>query len=574
MINLKKWILDNLFDSRNILISNKLSFKYYIKNNLVSLYDEILNLTSFLDDSVYFSERVYCILHDINSRKRCENNKCNNYISSFRFKTGYRNYCSRLCANSSKKQINKIQKTFQQKYGVNSYSQTKEAKNKQIIINRNKYGVDHYFQSSEFKQKSVNTNIKKYGYKSFNSSPVVKNNKKKTWLDKYGVDNPFKSELVRSKAKKTLLKKYGVEHFSQSQEFKNNTKFNNQYLPYIDKDIIEKANDLNWLVDQHYNKKKTITQIGKELQFSASGLLKKLRKSSINIIKFPSSSFEKEINDFIDVDNVKMNGRKIIPPYEIDIYLPEYKLAVEFNGLYWHSSYDLKSDNKLKKYHLMKTEMCEEQNIQLLHIFENEWLDPIKKEIWKSIINSKIGKNDKIHAGECEVKEIIDTRLIRNFLNENYLQGFVSSKIKLGLFHERELVSLMTFGKTRHSDYYQYKMIGFCNKKYLNVVDGASKLFKYFVRNYQPKNIISHANRRYSNNRLYDKLGFKHSHNSNPDYFYFKNKMTLHPRIMFQKHKLKKQLKSFDPKLTEIENMFNNGYRRIWDCGNTVYIYN
>jgi len=108
----------------------------------------------------------------------------------------------------------------------------------------------------------------------------------------------------------------------------------------------------------------------------------------------------------------------------------------------------------------------------------------------------------------------------------------------------------------------------------MNVVGGASKLFKYFIRTYNPKSIISYADKRYSNGNIYQKLGFEFSHNSVPNYFYFvNNKMKLYPRIKFQKHKLSRLLKNFDENKSEVENMYVNGYRRIWDCGNMIFIW-
>ena len=129
----------------------------------------------------------------------------------------------------------------------------------------------------------------------------------------------------------------------------------------------------------------------------------------------------------------------------------------------------------------------------------------------------------------------------------------------------------MTFGKTRFSKKYEYEMIRFCNKKFISVVGGASKLYKYFIRNYKPKSVISYANRRYSDGNLYDKLGFKFSHFSTPNYWYFKNNQKLYSRIMFQKHKLKDLLESYDSNKSEIENMIANNYQRIFDCGNIIF---
>ena len=135
----------------------------------------------------------------------------------------------------------------------------------------------------------------------------------------------------------------------------------------------------------------------------------------------------------------------------------------------------------------------------------------------------------------------------------------------------------MTFAKPRFNKKYDYELIRFCNKSGFSVIGGASKLFNYFIKNYNtksPKSIITYANRRFSNGKIYETLGFKFLRKTEPNYFYFKkNTLTLLSRNQFQKHKLKDKLSLFDYNLSESENMFNNDYRRIYDCGNLVYEY-
>ena len=115
-----------------------------------------------------------------------------------------------------------------------------------------------------------------------------------------------------------------------------------------------------------------------------------------------------------------------------------------------------------------------------------------------------------------------------------------------------------------------YNCSRFCNRKFYTVTGGAGRLLSKFIREVSPKSIISFADRRYSNGGLYFKLGFRLLYITNPNYFYVKNGR-LFSRMRFQKHKLVKLLDSFDEKLSEADNMFNNGYRRIWDAGNLKF---
>ena len=271
----------------------------------------------------------------------------------------------------------------------------------------------------------------------------------------------------------------------------------------------------------------------------------------------------------------KLNDKSFLKDRkEIDILCDEYKLAIEYNGLLYHSfgkSIYAKFDNTRidAKYHLIKTEEVESNGYKLFHIFENEWIDSNKKEIWKSMINNSMNYSDKIYARKCEIKEISYSESSK-FLTKNHMQGNCNSSIKIGLFYNDELVSVMTFRK--HKDY-EWEIARFANKLYFNVIGGASKLLKYFERNCNPNTLLSYANRRWSQGKLYENLGFKFIHNTAPNNFFFKpNENILYPREMFQKHKLKNILSNFDGEISAIQNMFNNDYRIIYDSGNKKYV--
>ena len=230
-----------------------------------------------------------------------------------------------------------------------------------------------------------------------------------------------------------------------------------------------------------------------------------------------------------------------------------------------YSDYSMFKDTN-KNYHLEKTELCLENDIQLLHIFEGEYL-----ELWLSMINSKLGLNNKIFARKCIIKEL-KSKETEDFLNKNHLQGFCQAKINMGLFYEDKLVSVMSFSKPRFNKKYEYELIRFASKRNYTVIGGASKLWNYFVNKYNPKSVITYANRRFSNGDLYYKLGFTFIEKTKPNYFYFsKQHPKLEPRIKFQKHKLKDILEVYDENLSEAENMFNNKYRRIFDSGNLKF---
>lgn len=272
------------------------------------------------------------------------------------------------------------------------------------------------------------------------------------------------------------------------------------------------------------------------------------------------------------------NDRTLIYPKEIDILIPSSKFGIEYNGMMWHSDGNSKS-SKLnirgsKNRHVEKTNLVEDQGYQLFHIFECEWKDERHRDIWKSVVNSKIGKSKRIYARNCLVKEI-DSKTCKEFENGNHLQGSGVAKIRIGLYHDSDLVSVMTFSKSRYDKKVEYELIRFCNKKDTTVVGGASKLLTFFERKYKPRSIVSFANRRWSQGNVYEKLGFEKIAFTSPNYFYFiPGENLLHSRVKFQKHKLKDKLNVYQEELSESENMFLNGYRKIYDCGNIKYVKN
>jgi very-short-patch-repair endonuclease len=283
------------------------------------------------------------------------------------------------------------------------------------------------------------------------------------------------------------------------------------------------------------------------------------------------SSPELEIKTFLEELGVNFvhSDWNTISPKELDFYLPEHQLAIEYDGIYWHS--ELQGKNS--KYHLEKTLMCKEKGINLLHIFENEWMNSTKREIWKSIIKGKLNLHSKIGARKCILKEVPKTEA-KEFLNTNHLQGALGNSIALGLYYNDELINLMTFGKNRMGKEVEWELLRFASKLNKSVQGGASKLFKHFVKEYsENKGIVSYSDRRYSEGNMYNKLGFEFSHFSKPNYFYFKNTLTLESRQKYMKHKLKGVIETFDETLTEWENMKVNKFDRIWDCGNGVWVF-
>ena len=284
------------------------------------------------------------------------------------------------------------------------------------------------------------------------------------------------------------------------------------------------------------------------------------------------SGVEKELLNYIQslLPGIKIeeNNRTILDGKEIDVYVPSLKIGFEMDGLIWHS--DKFETGKL--YHLNKTELALEKGITLIHIFEDEWLQ--KNAICKSRIKSLLGIIDEhIYARKCDVK-LISFLDASKFINENHLQGFAPSSINIGLYYQNELVDVMTFGKKRinvgsKQEEGVYELIRMCGKLNTLVVGGASKMLKFFIRNFNPKSIITYADRRWSSGNVYEKIGFKFTHASKPSYSYVINKKRVNRYTLRKDILVSKYGCPID--MTEKEFCYSKGWYRIYDCGCLCY---
>lgn len=386
--------------------------------------------------------------------------------------------------------------------------------------------------------------------------------KKCMFNDKEFMKDRLKNVDQKKKTKKqeqTNISKYGVPFQSQRKEVKDILR-----LPKVSKEVFEKLMNKEWMIEQYVTLNKTSVEIAKDLNIFYGTVIDYLMKHDIKIQPYTnSSSIERNVLTFLEQFNISfetnVKGLLENKKLEIDIYFPDKNLGIEINGLYWH---------KGRKYHILdKTKMAEKAGIQLLHFTDWEWNE--KQDICKNIIKTKLGLNKKIYARKCIIKEI-DAGLAKKFIEKYHLHGYSSCNVKIGLFHEDELVSCLTFGKSRFNKKYEWELIRLCSKSDFNIIGGSSKLLKYFCKKYNPKSIISYCDRNISNGKIFEILNFKKINETGPGYFWT-NGTLIYSRYQTQKHLLHKILKNYDPKLSETENMQNNRFERFYNCGNLVY---
>lgn len=251
-------------------------------------------------------------------------------------------------------------------------------------------------------------------------------------------------------------------------------------------------------------------------------------------------------------------------PLEVDIVVGD--VALEYGGVYWHSTLA----GKHKNYHRDKYLQCKSKNLTLLTIFDSD----LKKRpiaVKNRIRNALLANKYKVFARDTHVVELTSKRA-KDFCDRYHTQGHVNAKYYYGLYLGTKLMSVMTFGASRYGKY-DYEMIRFCSRSNHTVIGGMSKLFAYFVRKHKPNTVVSYCDLRWGVGSSYLNLGFSFVKENPPSPTYISPSKQLFHRSKVMKHKLKKLLPKFNSKKTQDENLFANGWDQLYDCGQATYVW-
>lgn len=489
-------------------------------------------------------------------------------------------FCSASCARSSTTTVARRTETMIERFGTDSWVKTdtgraraaapwsadkKERYNAAVQqTSLEKYGVAHFTQSEEWSAAVAAANLKASGGKYTN--PFQDTNRiAAANLAKYGVKSWRQTASGREHARNNNAMKRPEVVRAAVLGRRINTGFSTELIKILTADdatafaeFIHKTADENGFT----HRRDIAQKIGVSYQY-LNWLFRQYGMRDEYVSIGSGSSFaEIELRDYIKSLGVEFitSDRKILHGREIDILIPDKKIGIEFNGVYYHSE---RAGNKDKSYHLSKTIDAEAAGYQLLHICESDWSNSVKREIIKSLIAHKCGITArKIAARKCVVS-VIDAATARQFLDGNHLSGFVPATQHLGLYFNTELVAVLSYGASRfkHSEIEIHR---FAVLRNCAVSGGFGKLFKHVPK----ENLVSYADRRISGEAsIYNKF-FKTRTTTPPSWWGFQPGTTaLQHRMNFTKKKLS-ELPGFNPDLTADENLFNLGFDRIWDCGN------
>jgi hypothetical protein len=555
-----------------------------IKQHL-SIYNNIILFNvNFIN--IKFVQMVFNYYNNIEYPISCK--LCKNSVNFYNKK--YSIYCSNSCKNKDPDFIEQKNKSMLEKYGYISPMSNKETQLKAKVTTLNKWGVDNIAKVEDIKRKisdtkrnksteskeysnnkRAETNIIKYGVDNVAKNIDIKNLTKENNNINWGVDYPIMRDDIKKKRVNNYLEKTGKSHHCHFKHIidkiqsKRIVSIKEKYLNKLrdlGQNIVSYDTELSILCDECKNEFTIVNYL----------LYQRIRKNAI-VCKLCNPLNSKMTSPHLEISKMlydlgiehETNNRSILKGKELDIYIPGKNIAIEYNGLYWHSEI-----YKTKDYHLNKKNNCENTGISLINIWEDDWL--YKKDIVKSMLLNKLDLIvNKIYARKCHIKVVSNIKDVKDFLNNNHIQGYSSSSVKLGLYYNDELVSLMTFGTRATNGKVEYELIRFCNKINFSVIGSASKLFNYFIKNYEFDKIISYSDESMFSGDMYSTLGFKYIWTSEPNYYWIIDGIRKH-RFNYNKKKLVK--KGYDVNKTGVNIMHELGYVRIWGCGQKRWEFN
>ena len=510
----------------------------------------------FLNDNypsdITFSEKMYWYYNNISSKPTCP--YCGKPVGFINSKMGYGIYCSKECSNKAPEKKQKLKTIFNEKFGGNAPACSKEVRSKMESTMLERFGVKNCQQNKEVSIRTKNTITDRYGGQG-NGSKLLKEKYIKTCLNKYGVENGSKSTEAREKLS-IAKRKYTIE--------------NHDYIvDYIDDNdkLLCKCKCLH----EECNK-----CVEKEFVIDSTVLANRLSHGieiCTKLLPFKplTSKYELILANILREHNIEFetNCRGIISK-ELDIYIPSKNIAIEFNGIFHHSD-----ERKPNNYHINKFNECKEKGIQLISIWEDLYIT--KYNIVKSVILSKLGVyNSKIYGRKCCI-EVVDSKTANTFYNNNHIQGACNASIHYALIYDNDIVAMMSFGKRslgKDCDL-QWELIRYCSQLNTCVIGGSSKLFNRFIKDYNPHSIISWSSNDISNGSMYSMLGFEFLTSTSSYWYVSKKTCKRFHRSSFSKANLiKKNVITSDDNRSEREIAVSLNFRRIFDSGQSKWIWN
>ena len=470
----------------------------------------------------------------------------------------------------------KAQQTCMEHFGVLHPAQCEKVKHKMQQTCMERFGVDNVFKDPDIRERRDEIMLQKYGATTTLASPILRPRMNETMLHKYGSIYPLQNPEIMNRMHESCRNRYGIEHPS-SLRMLDPTK----YSIWQEFQIAPEK----FILDRWGTSKPNVHRISIEVGVSDSGVWGVIHEHRLeHLVSYCKSTMEEDVASWIHSMNPQLyivrNSKSYISPLELDLYLPDYKLAIECNPTDTHNSsyhpfppYEPVPYN----YHKIKTDRCKERGIFLFHIFGYEW-EHKRYQIQSMLANLLFLNDTKVYARDCKVVELgVDS--FHHFLDKYHRQGYTNCSTRLGLVckSSNQLVSVMGFGarrpslgKLKHEHDGDVELIRFCSRSYCNVVGAASKLLAYFIKHHKDvRRIVSYSDRAHTCGNLYSSLGFQLAGTTSPSYVWVSDKdNTWYTRSKTQKRNISKLFgEEIDFSKTEKQIMEAHGYVQVFDSG-------
>lgn len=464
----------------------------------------------------------------------------------------------------------KAKETFLKKYGVDNPAKSKEVLAKIQKTNLERYGVEYSAQSDIVKEKVKTTNLKKYGVEYSFQANEVKDKIKATNLERYGVDNPSKSDIIKTRIVESNRKNLGVDYPMQSKDVMDKsrvTSFEKYGTEYPNQsDIVKSKIDASTL--EHYG----VNRVCKLDEFKQKVVDTNRERYGVDYtcliysgkLRGNDSSYNRSFAELLDDNGIKYEREFLLQKYSYDFKVGE--TLIEINPTATHNThFNPYGKNRIDaNYHRDKSKLAKDSGYSVIHVFDWDDVDKVV-QLLKFRVTA--------YARKCDVKVVseIDTN---NYLDMYHLQGTCrGQKIRLGLYHDNQLVSLMTFGKSRFNKSCEYELLRYCS--HYNVVGGAERLFKYFVDNYKPNSIVSYCDTSKFSGKVYDALGFKYIKTNSPrkHWYSLKEKRHITDGLLLSQGYDRLFKENHGKGTSNEELILSRGYLPVYDCGQATYIW-
>lgn len=483
--------------------------------------------------------------------------------------------CSAECTKKLRKQTTDA--TMLKKYGVTHYTQVPEfrekarktraehreetsAKARATMLAH--YGVEYAMQSKELQQKAAATNFERYGVANpaqnaeirkkiseATSSEAYQEKYRQTSLSHYGVARPAQSAEVQNKMKATCLEKYGVEYVSQHDEVKQRMIQNAERARILHPEIST--------ISKQRMHEVCLEKYGVDWFCQ----LKQCREAAHQTI----SQANRTVGAALASIGCDVAYELSLGSYSYDLAIPSQHLVIEINPSYTHNTegnhYGVA---RSIDYHLKKTQTAADNGYRCVHIFDWDNVDKVLQ---------MFTPKTNVYARRCAIDEI-DADTANEFESLYHLQGPVKGqKVCLGLFYQGQLIQIMTFGKPRYNNKYDWELLRLCTAAQYRVVGGAKRLWSHFLKLHEQESVISYCDVAKFTGDVYSQLGMKLLYTTSPSKVWSKGSQKITDNLLRQRGFDQLFSTDFGKGTSNEELMLQHGWLPVYDCGQQVWAY-